>query len=299
MTDESTGALVAMLRAKRLRRIAEKASRRVADALAGRIRAEARAHAARRAARGGVPLEQLASSPEDMLEDFALAEQQVSRAFRGMEVAFTRRDLRVDDVVGMKFIGTEDELARLEAEVRRHPRVLGIERQEHRGRYNDVNLIVDLELPPPAVIIDAARAQTFSFAEGRGLSPDELRRDFPAYVESGARSFRTEVILTTREELVESEFGRSIHEQRILEQRGSATYSGRIAGNASCLVEYLLMLAISPTLEVEGLPIRMWGRYLPDVFARAVWRLFGIPGEFELGELIGLEQHFASSESLG
>ena len=69
--------------------------------------------------------------------------------------------------------------------------------------------------------------------------------------------------------------GRSIHEQRILEQRSGA-YSGRIASNASFLIEYLLMLAISPTVEIEELPIKMWGRYLSDAYAQAVWRLFGI-----------------------
>jgi hypothetical protein len=75
-----------------------------------------------------------------------------------------------------------------------------------------------------------------------------------------------------------------MHEQRILEQRGNASYSGRIASNASFLIEYMLMLAVSPTVEVETLPVRMWGRYLPDVFSLSVWRLFGIPGEFELAD---------------
>jgi hypothetical protein len=51
---------------------------------------------------------------------------------------------------------------------------------------------------------------------------------------------------------------------------------GRIASNASFLIEYMLMLALSPTLDVRDLPVKMWGRYLPDVYSVAVWKLFGI-----------------------
>jgi hypothetical protein len=268
-----------MVRIKRERRIAEKASRRIADCLADRIRGVARELAEGRAAAAGVPLDLLFSSPEAMLDDFARAERIVSRAFRDETPTFEPPDLRVDDVIGVKFVGSPPELEEIERAVVGHPLVAGVEREEHHGRYNDVNLLVDLTLPPPGEIIEAARGRDWSFAAGRGLTPEALAREFPGYVESGARTVRAEVILTTCEELIESEFGRSIHEQRILEQRRSVPYSGRIASNASFLVEYLLMLAISPTAEVAALPVKMWGQYLPDIYSLAVWRLFGIrPG---------------------
>jgi len=75
---------------------------------------------------------------------------------------------------------------------------------------------------------------------------------------------------------VESEFGSCIHEQRILEQRSSAAYAGRLAQNASFIVEYLLNLALSPTVEVESVPVKLWGRYLPDLYSQAVWGLYGV-----------------------
>jgi len=267
---------LAMVRLKRVRRIAEKASRRVADCLAARIRTLARGMAESRAAAAGVPLAQLHSSPEAMLDDFAQAERMVSRAFRDETPTFSPRDLRIDDVIGIKFIGTPDELHAIERAVASHPLLVGLEREEHRGRYNDVNLLVDLTLPEPGAVVEAARGLDWSTAAGRGLEPAALARDFAPYVESGAGTVRAEVILTTCEELLESEFGRSIHEQRILEQRSSLPYSGRIATNASFLTEYLLMLAISPRVEVARLPVQMWGRYLPDIYALAVWELFGI-----------------------
>ena len=75
---------------------------------------------------------------------------------------------------------------------------------------------------------------------------------------------------------MESEFGRSIHEERIIRQRSRPSYAGRIAQNAACLIEYMLMLALSPQVEVADLPIKMWGRYLPEMVAATIWNLFGI-----------------------
>jgi len=267
---------LAMLRLKRVRRIAEKASRRVADCLSTRIRTVAQSVAEQRAATAGVPLTALYSSPETMLDDFAQAERRVSCTFRDATPTFAPQDLRIDDVIGLKFIGSQEELATIERAITSNPLLAGWEREEHRGRYNDINLLVDLTLPAPGEVIATAAGLDWSAAVGRGLTPDTLAREFPAYVESGARTVRAEVILTTFEELMESEFGRSIHEQRILEQRSSLPYSGRIASNASFLTEYLLMLAISPQVEVTRLPVQMWGRYLPDIYALAVWELFGI-----------------------
>lgn len=276
LVTRENGWPLAMIRIKRVRRIAEKASRRVADCLAGRIRTLAEDIAAQRAAAAGVPLAELRSSPDSMLDDFAQAERRVSHSFRDAMPTFAPRDLRVDDVIGIKFVGTPEELAAIEAAVASHPLLAGLEREVHRGRYNDVNLLADLTLPPAGTVIDAAGDMDWSAAAGRGLAPEALGREFAPYVESGARTVRAEVILTTCEELLESEFGRSIHEQRILEQRHCLPYSGRIASNASFLTEYLLMLAISPRVEVTRLPVQMWGRYLPDIYALAVWDLFGI-----------------------
>ena len=276
LARRENGRPVGMVRVKRLKRIAEKASRRVADFLAGRIRQAAQENAAARAAASGVPLEGLISSPEVMFDDFARAERVVSRTFLEEPVRFQPRDLRLDDVIGIKFVGSEEELLRIERAITDHPLVVGQEREEHRGKYNDINLLVDLELPLPEEILRSTRLQDWSKGEKRGLSPELLSREFPAYVHSGARTVRAEVILTTGEDLIESEFGRAIHEQRILEQRTSAPYSGRIAGNASFLIEYLLMLAISPKTRLGEIPIKMWGRYLPDIYSLAVWDLFDI-----------------------
>jgi hypothetical protein len=270
------GTVLGMARIKRLRRIAEKCSRRVADRLAGAIGERARALAQARAAAYGIPLAQLLSSKEEMSQDYQEAERLVSRTFRDGVLVFRPEDLRIDDGIGLKFVGTPGELERMEGAIARHPATVLVTREEHRGRYNDINLLVDLQLPATGSILDQARDWDWRRHAGKGISPEDLQAEFPAFLESGERTVRAEVILTTRADLVESEFGSCIHEARILEQRTGQPYSGRIASNASFLIEYMLMLALSPQTEVGDLPVKMWGRYLPDVYSLAVWKLFGI-----------------------
>ncbi len=270
------GSILGMARVKRLRRIAEKGSRRVADKLAGAINDRAKAVAMRRAETYGIPLRQLLSSKTEMAEDFAQAERIVSRTFRDGVLVFEPEDLRIDDGIGFKFVGTPEEMASIEEAIRNHPAVLGVQREEHRGNYNDINLLVDLELPRVDQIVDQERARDWSGLAGRGLTATELAKGFPDYVAGGERSFRAEVILTTRADLVESEFGSAIHEARIIEQRQGTPYAGRIASNASFIITHMLMLALSPTIATPELPVKMWGRYLPDVYSVAIWKLFGI-----------------------
>jgi hypothetical protein len=275
LTFGDDGALLGMVRFKRIRRIAEKASRRIADNLAGAIRKAAASLKGPRRSGGLAENCDGLVTPELSPAMIDLAEREVGRRFREYGLSFEPGHMRIDDLMGFKFVGTESELERIEAAIREHPRVRGVEREVHRGRYNDINLLVDLELPPAVEIIDRMRGWDWSEAGYRGLDEGTLRRDFPGYVESGERTFRAEVILTTFEELVESEFGSAIHEQRVVEQRSSSAYAGRLAQNASFIVEYLLNLAISPTVEVERLPVKLWGRYLPDLYSQAVWSLYG------------------------
>lgn len=268
--------LLGMMRFKRMRRVAERASRRLADLLAATIEEEARKLAEKRASSRGVKLTELISSAETMRKEFAEAERIVSGQFRSGGGLFPAEEMAIDDAIGFKFVGADEELARIESLIAEHPFARIVHRTEHHGDYNDINLLVDLTLPPADEIVDRLRDWDWTFAAGRGLSPLELSHEFPEYLLSGARTIQAEVVLTTPEDLVEAEFGRAIHEERILNQRRTAAYNGRIAANATFLIEYLMMLAISPTIRTDHLPVKMWGRYLPDTFSRAVWKLFGI-----------------------
>ena len=91
-----------------------------------------------------------------------------------------------------------------------------------------------------------------------------------------------EIILTSYDELMESEFGRSIHELRILRLRERQAYNGHIAHNAGYLIEYLLALASAPVIDVPELPVKMYGRYLPETIVTAKYAPFGNVIEVDL-----------------
>ncbi len=106
-----------------------------------------------------------------------------------------------------------------------------------------------------------------------------------------------EIILTSYEELMQSEFGRSMHELRVLKMRDRQAYCGMIAHNAGYLIEYMLALALAPVTEITELPIKMYGRYLPESIVAAKNALFGKAVESCLVDAYCLQQIFQSCNS--
>ena len=268
--------LVSISRIKRPARVAEKASFRMADALADLIRSEAEVFATERARGAGLPLSNLISTEQQMREDFVAAERRVAAGFRTGAIHMGKRELTINDVVGFKIIGEPEELLYAEQMLSQAPFAHIVEREVHLGHYNATNLQVDIDLPPVSTLADRTRDLDWSIARRRGLDPEDARRNFLEFLETGARTVRTEVILTTFPELIESELGRSLHELRILRLRERQSYSGQIAENAKYLIEFLLQVAYSPTVNVPELPIKMWGRYLPETLLTAVRALYGV-----------------------
>jgi len=272
VTDDS-GSLVGMVRRKRIRRIADKVSRKVADLLADEIQTAAKGLAAARAGYAGLELEQMVSTRQQMIDEFAAAERIIADRIRTGHLSLDPDRVRVDDVIGVKIIGTPDELARIETALDARDGTFACESEVHEGSYAGTHFLVDLELPSIERTIARFNGIDWSFAEGRGLSAYHLEESLVDYLSSASPTFRVELILTTLDDLIESEFGRCIHEVRILEQRDRSSYSGRIAQNASSIIEYMLELAISPTITVDELPIKIWGRYLRDTVVQSLAKL--------------------------
>jgi hypothetical protein len=267
--------LVSIGRIKRLSRVAEKVSFRLMDALFKDIKAEAGRIAEKRAASAGLPLSELISSPDAMRQDFVDAEMTVAARFREKSMQLKREAFAINDMLGFKIIGEPEDLDRILDRLKTEPGFRVVEIQPHSGNYNAVNLSVDFQLPEPEELIYTLRGLDWSVAALRGLNPDAAQSGFPTYLERGSRTIRTEIILITYPELMESEFGRSLHELRILRLREQTPYCGLIAQNAGYLIEYLLTLAMAPILDVPKLPIKMYGRYLPETIRAIKCALFG------------------------
>ena len=268
------GRLTAIVRRKRIRRIADKVSRRIAEQLTGEIVAVARALAASRP-RPMAGADRDIAPPSTPAAVGGAAERLVADRIRSGRITLDPEKNRVDDVIGVKVIGAPTELEAIEASLDGLEYTFASQREVHAGTYEGVHYLVDLELPPNEAILANMAGIDWSFAASRGLRVESLDESFKTYVESCRRTFRVELILTTYDDLVESEFGVSIHEQRILEQRDLADDFGRIARNASSIIEYMLRLATSPTINIDHIPIKIWGRYIRDTVAHAIAALDG------------------------
>jgi hypothetical protein len=267
--------MAATCRIKQLSRMAEKVSFRMVDALFQEIQSEARHIAGQRAAAAGLTLDQLESSPQTMHDDFVEAEARVARRFKNKIIRIPPESMMLNDIIGFKIIGEQEFLDRVPELLRREPGVTVVEIEHHTGDYKAVNLLIDIDLPDHEELIRLLEGIDWSISVRRGLDTQEIRNGISQYVSQGSRQVRMEIILTTYEELMESEFGRSIHELRILKLRQRQTYTGPIAQNAAYLVEYLLALACSPIIHVPELPVKMYGRYLPETIAASKWALYG------------------------
>ena len=264
------GKLTAIVRRKRIRRIADKVSRRVADQLSGEIVAVAKALAASRPRHEIAGVDREIAPPSTPAAVAGAAERLVADRIRSGRIALDPEKNRVDDVIGVKFIGTPAELEIIERSLDSLEYTLASQREVKVGSYEGIHYLVDLELPPNEQIWARMKDIDWSFAAGRGLAVEGLGDSFRNYIESCRRTFRVELILTTFDDLVESEFGVSIHEQRILEQRDLADNFSRIARNASSIIEYMLRLATSPTIHIDFIPFKIWGRYIRDTIAHAI-----------------------------
>lgn len=271
----SKARLVAIGRIKRLSRVAEKVSFRLVDALFKEIQAKATLLAEKRAAAAGISLADFVSSPAAMQNDFMDAEASVAHRFKEKNIHIAREALTVNDIIGFKIIGRPEMLDRLPYLLSQEPGITVVEIERHTGDYNAVNLLLDMELPPPNTLASHLRKADWGMASRRGLNPGDIREHVSGYVSQGSGMIRMELILTTDEELMEAEFGRSTHELRVLRLRQRQTYSGPLGQNAGYLIEFLLALASSPTISIPEIPIKMYGRYLPEAISSLKCALHG------------------------
>ena len=268
-------------RIKRSRRLAEKSARRIIDRLFDKIKQHADKLADDRAQLLGIPRECLLTAPEGMVEEFLEAENRLLQQFRDKSSteAGTKGDLAINDVAGMKVILEEGKRGELTALLDRLPDCEILEEEDHSGRYNATNLTVRFR-PPRDEIAARPLGQGLIDAMGeRGYSSDEANRAFVGFVRSGEEDVLLEIILSTYQELLESEIGRSIHEDRIIEQRLCQQYRGPLAVNIQSLLEYLFIFPASRQRELGELPIKLWNRYLPDTLDEILRQLFRIPSD--------------------
>lgn len=268
-------------RIKRIRRLAEKVARRIIDWIFDAIKKNAEILADERAARLCISREYLLSSPEEMLGEFLAAEGRFIEDLRRQREIEGEPDLIINDVAGIKIVLEDGEQGRLSAALENIENCRVVEEESHQGRYNAVNLVVRIEPPKDELIRGALPASIHAVMADRGVTPAQADRSFADFVLSGEQDVYLEIIVSDYQEMLESEIGRCMHEDRIIAQRLRRQYRGHLAKNVEYLMRYLFLFSLSNREELPDLPIKLWDRYLPDYFDVVIAELFRIPpGDF-------------------
>lgn len=264
------GRIICFSRLKRVRRIAEKASRYVAQHVFQDVEKEARtlmkARGHRRAATAGTP-------PEILTE----AERKVMLAVKEKGLHLPVRAMTLKDVLGMKIIDTGFGEAGIENTVDRMDSAVIVEKEIHRGAYNAVHYVIELKADFDALLAAFKKWANPSILVRRGLPVENVCADFNDFIRTGVDTVQVDLILTTFDELVESEIGRSMHEIRIFRQRQQQAIYGNIPVNIEYILEYMLAVGLSPKVHLDDIPMKIWGRYLPDTLSHLIRELYFLP----------------------
>jgi hypothetical protein len=264
-------------RIKRVHRLAEKSARRIIDRMFDAIRKHADSLADDRARTLGILRHQLLTPHEEMDKEFLKAENRLLEDLRQKQEIHETEDMVINDVAGMKVIIEDSQQETVFEVLRRIERCEIIEKERHTGKYNATNLIICYKPDRKEILNQPLNEKILSIMRLRGLTPVESQNAFSEFVCSGEEDICMEIIVSDYEEMLESEIGRCMHEDRIIEQRLRQEYRGHLARNIVYLMEYLFTFPSSGQLEMGELPIKLWNRYLPDYFDEVLRNLFRIP----------------------
>ncbi|HPC03451.1 MAG TPA: hypothetical protein PKY58_05570 [Syntrophales bacterium] len=275
--EEGGARYLASSRIKRVRRLAEKGARRIVDQIFRNIREQAALLAEERARYLGIPRSHLVTSPEDMQAEFLRAENRILEDLKNRKPLVGMGAPVINDVAGVKIIMESGDQERLKEVLTAGERFDIVEEEKHKGRYNATNFIVRYTPPKKEIAGIPLGNDVLRFLSARGWNGGKVNDAFREFIVTGEQSVHIEIIVSTYQETLESEIGRSMHEDRILEQRMSRQYRGPLAANVEYLMEYLFLFPYSRQKEIRELPIRIWNRYLPDYFDEVIKNLFRIP----------------------
>ncbi|HSB30478.1 MAG TPA: hypothetical protein VLD55_02660 [Candidatus Sulfobium mesophilum] len=268
--------LLGFYRTKRPKRIAEKTNRRIAEWIFDNVLGRAREMAVERARLSGIPLENFVTPEVEMVMEFIRAEEFISQSFRDGSIRFDRTALTIHDVGAMKIVAEKEELEKLEKALAAMDITI-VEREDFKGHYQATNLVLEVPWDSESVCKRYMEKRGWEKYLARGIPEEDLKRGLEVFLNDAEPKINVELILSTFPDMVESELGNSIHEERIIAQRDNKRYKGYIPLNIELLVESLFVVGFSPSIDVDRVPIKLWGRYLPETMSSYVRKLYNLP----------------------
>lgn len=267
-------------RMKRIKRIAEKCSRKIIDLLFSEILKRAEMKAEERAKRLGIDVKYLISSIQEMEEEFIESEKELQRLIKEKMYPIADYKIDINDVGGIKIIDTRNNMDEIVKIIEEFPFMKIREIEQHKGNYNATNIIADYYINKDEIVQNPPPDTILHILEGRGMNRFDISRYWRNFFYSAEDYLSIEFIISSYEDLIESEIGISMHENMIIHFRQKQEYIGLLAKNVEYLLEYLFQFAISPKTNLKDIPIKLWGKYFPDYFEILKRGLYGIPSEF-------------------
>jgi len=271
-------------RIKRIRRVAEKCARRLIDYIFEQVRQKADELAEQRARALNIPKESLITPPEEMVAEFLHAERRVLKSIRSGLFVAAMPQFYIDDVVGIRILVSPENETRVKEYLLSHKDLSLVDEKVFSGSFVGHNMVFAYKLDTDALLHAEPDERALTVFNARCVTkdPEECQKLYREFVLQGEGHVRFEVLLMNFEELIESEIGRSMHEEHILEQREKQEYRGRLARNVEALMLFLFAFAQSPKPDLEKLPIVIDGSYLDDYFDM-VYRSLFMPEPYTLG----------------
>lgn len=267
-------------RIKRFRRVAEKVSRRMITIIFNEIKKGADDLARERASQLRIPKEELITPAEEEKAEFAHAERRFLKRLR-REIFHpdeeTLKSSAIHDIAGVKVILDDDKAAMLEAFLNDRSAYHLLEKEDCRGDYHATNCVVNLKIDTEALIRRPPDSRVVDVLVERGMDRATIISDYYKFIETAEDNVNLEVITSNYPDMIESEFGRSMHEERILSQRNQDEYRSSVARNVRYITEYLFLFAISGKKRIQQLPVRLWEKAMPDTYDHAIRALWDIP----------------------
>ncbi|MBZ0267602.1 hypothetical protein K8I85_05565 [bacterium] len=248
--DATTEQLLATGRIKRVRRISDKCSRRILETL-------------------GKHMEERDAPDPDDVERVALA---WLRSIPPDEPVTTP----IHDVLGFKLLGGDPVRKRLLRWIDARGDLQVVRRKDHRGTFHATNLVVQWRPPWEKIVSVTPRPQTQAVLRARGMQGD-LSGRFRQFILSGEESVNLELIVQGYADAMESEIGRSLHEDRVFRQRMARESWGSIAPTIAALTRYLFYFALSRQTVLPEVPLRLSERYMPDRLEQVFLSLTDFP----------------------
>jgi len=230
-----------------------------------------------RAKKLGIPIERLLTPEEEMIREFTNAEEVIAKRFKEGTIELDRFALTINDVGGIKIVADAERLSHIERVLSDHPMIRIVDKANHWGNFQANSLILEVSWNKEHICRKYMDSRAWKKYLNRGIPEEELQKGLEHLLDGTQPTINIELILSTLPDLVESELGSSIHEERIIAQRNNKVYKGYIPMNVEFLIEYLFAVGLGPKIAIDSLPIKLWGRYLPDTISSHIRKLYQMP----------------------